>query len=836
MPKSHILLFTAQLFLLIHLISSNTDLCISNFETKKSQLCSQLGTSENPCYFINDECMDWFNECAEYSPSNNFDDNICQKITPSNKLKKCQVQTTSETKACIEVDKACEDFTDSTCLNLNLGEDKRCVFKNSKCEEHFYSCEGLLEEKCSQNIPSSNSQRCSWDTSTSSCVSQDRKCEDFIEYTEKGKKNLQCNALKSESPKICFMYGNNCVEEYKTCSQANDKTSCEKTIPKYDFDLSFSKSFTKCVWESEACVEKDRTCSDYKKRESDDPTYCNSFKSEKEENKKYKVCSINYKTDTCEEIYKSCEAYNSVISKDERKEEDCIIINPGSTTKKCAFDKEKKECKEVYKDCEDINSRNSCILHKLENANKYCIFDNNLCIEHYKTCEAYDEEFEEDKRNKEDCEAIIPFYSGGSYQCIFTEEKKCEKKKLETCEDYDGTLQYLCEQISPPESSTYRCAMKDKKCFTEYKTCYSYKNQENINNKERCESIILDTSYDKCLYENNMKSCYPAKKTCEEFFDSSDEECASHQVSDYNAECVHENNKCVEKTKYVYDYCNLYTGKDKKICEAIIPRSAFNRNSILYGQKCVIGQYGCTNVDKECSEAKDEKECYSITVSSSSNKECLFIDNTCKEQYKSCILYETNESTLNKETCESIVLKDDNKNKCVFTEGKDGAKGTCRTSEKKCADFNINLLAKQCFDLSSSLPIDTKKCSFKDNICKTVDKKTCAELSQILVATEEDCKTATTSSPNIKCIFKSRTCEEVSNHENTGNNDKDKDDNSSDNKSSDKTNDDKDKSSDSSNNNNDGGNNGNKDEDEYSNYSRKENLNKILLILLCVLV
>ena len=64
---------------------------------------------------------------------------IHKKITPSNNLKKCQVQTTSGTKKCIEVDKACEDFTDKTCFNLNVGSDKRCVLLNGKCEEHYNS-------------------------------------------------------------------------------------------------------------------------------------------------------------------------------------------------------------------------------------------------------------------------------------------------------------------------------------------------------------------------------------------------------------------------------------------------------------------------------------------------------------------------------------------------------------------------------------------------------------------------------------------------------------------------------------------------------------------------
>ena len=133
MNSNHISLLILQIFLLFQTVSSESDICSSNFDTKKAELCSKLGTSENPCYFIYDECRDWFKECAEYSPESNFDENICQKITPSNNLKKCIVQTNSEIKSCIEVDKACEDFSDKTCFNLNLDTDKRCVLINGKC-------------------------------------------------------------------------------------------------------------------------------------------------------------------------------------------------------------------------------------------------------------------------------------------------------------------------------------------------------------------------------------------------------------------------------------------------------------------------------------------------------------------------------------------------------------------------------------------------------------------------------------------------------------------------------------------------------------------------------
>ena len=120
-------------------------------------------------------------------------------------------------------------------------------------------------------------------------------------------------------------------------------------------------------------------------------------------------------------------------------------------------------------------------------------------------------------------------------------------------------------------------------------------------------------------------------------------------------------------------------------------------------------------------------------------------------------------------------------------------------------------MLKNVLNLTSSLPIDTKKCSFSDNICKTIDKS-CVELEYSIDATEETCKTATTSSPNIKCIYKNR-CIQANIFDKTDDND-----DTSDNKKSDKAIDD------------------DESEDNDVNYSKQNYLNKLLAILLCVMV
>ncbi len=64
---------------------------------------------------------------------------------------------------------------------------------------------------------------------------------------------------------------------------------------------------------------------------------------------------------------------------------------------------------------------------------------------------------------------------------------------------------------------------------------------------------------------------------------------------------------------------------------------------------------------KKCEEAKDENEC-GTTTPTDTNKNCVFTNNKCVEQYKTCEVYNGINGTIDKEVCESIILKD-NSNK-----------------------------------------------------------------------------------------------------------------------------------------------------------------------------
>ena len=137
-----------------------------------------------------------------------------------------------------------------------------------------------------------------------------------------------------------------------------------------------------------------------------------------------------------------------------------------------------------------------------------------------------------------------------------------------------------------------------------------------------------------------------------------------------------------------------------------------------------------------------------LSSASSGEKYCIYKDNKCQEEYISCEEYQNTGDTLDETTCNNIMIKDDFVNRCVFTKGTNGAKDTCQSTRKTCSDFNIDLLAKECFDLASD--VNTKKCSLSNKVCASVDK-TCLELYSASDAEESICKAAKTSSRNLAC-------------------------------------------------------------------------------------
>ena len=284
-------------------------------------------------------------------------------------------------------------------------------------------------------------------------------------------------------------------------------------------------------------------------------------------------------------------------------------------------------------------------------------------------------------------------FKNDTHGCLYT-GNKCELS-LKGCSSYKGTDSSVCATTTPTGHSTdanYKCELGNDGCKDVLKKCSDHK--EGITN---CENLDPQGDNKRCILNNNK--------------------CESH-----------------------YKTCNIL-GTNKETCEANIPLDKRN--------KCVWDGSSCQEKMKKCTEVKfddDDDECIGYEVTDSESQICLGSkDGSCKEQYKTCELYNEKVSNKKKEDCESLRYNGKNIYKCFF---KDGA---CSTGTK-CSDFTYE---SGCIGF---IPSDTdKKCSFINGVCKEI-YKTC-ELydtkTKIDDKKEADCKEIKEydNSGYYKCVF-----------------------------------------------------------------------------------
>ena len=725
----------------------------SQFEAIGQVKCGTLSNSTHSCIFSNGQCIANFIGCSAYVASNDkFVDSICTSIISPNANKKCSVKTTNDgAKLCDEETKKCNEYKfGDDCKSLIAGTNKRCVLYKGNCEEHSDECTGLSSNDCSKNIPRDNTQKCVWDTSSSSCISKNRLCSDFISYVDEEGGSLQCSQIEIESPKECFFDGKNCIDVIPRC-QDGDNTNCEEIKPltsdkdAYDID-------TKCIYDDGACGPQSKECEDY---EDDCET--------KSASNINKMCALE--GNKCKEIYITCDSYDALVNEGDRQSNACAAITPrNKDTKaidyysKCVLNDD-HECESVLKECNEFNNNKLlCNYHK-QDEDKICIFKNNQCQEQYRTCELYNSEA---NKNKGGCESILPKYPSEPVQkCIYVDVEgtsTCKKERME-CEDYTGTDAAFCNSITTNDTTIYKCVFRGDKCVAEYNGCGSYDGKE----RKVCESIKLDNEYNKCVLEND-KDCVERNKLCSEYLGIDEFECKNKYIgSDEYHSCNLINNKCVEVKKY--KYCSDYKGTNKQECEAIQPYKLDNNAVIDLTSRCIFKENeGCIRQSLKCGDATNAEQCQAISNSypSDSKKNCAFINNQCKEQFKSCELYNS-EATIEKTICDSIVFGDILTDKCVYEAPASGqTKGTCTAGTKICSDLKIELFKSECTALE--LTDVTKTCEFSNNVCSDT-KKYCSELSNESGLNNDKCNSAKVLAANHICVLKKDNsgCEEIIN-------------------------------------------------------------------------
>ena len=749
------------------------DLTISNCLSAEINL-----ETDERCVFNNYMCELHYEHCNHDAIKT--DRTKCNNNIPDDPKKKCSWDGST----CQEIDKECKDLTKEQCLilTLNLKENERCVLINDKCESHFSTCTNTEinsdETKCKNNIPSEKSKKCKWNGST--CQVDDRKCGDFIIYSDNNGGNSKCYSLVHDEKKICYFDGSHCIETFAECSkyEGDDETFCNNIIPlKKTIDSDEGSyivdKFNKCEMESNSCTEKPRVCSDYKKRSDDTGELCSQLQSEKDPNKVKAQCILE--GETCKDRYLKCENYNDLVTDETKRTEAECNLALADQYHKCTFKSDDhNQCITEKKKCEEINDPTICNAHVLDDTEKKCIFKNNLCKEEFKNCDIYKTHHSADltRINRDECESITPIYVGDNkkYKCIYKDEsgsKTCEKKLVE-CEEYEGNIESECKALSSSTNDTtlFSCKFINNKCVTQYIDCGTY-NYNQINNnklvdKKTCESIVFENDpFYKCYYQKD-KYCWEGPKLCSEYLGEDETICSQYGSLNSNKRCTIENKKCVEKYKpEVYQYCSDYRGTSKDICESIQPYNHDTTPTPDFSSRCEFKNNECVRISKKCEEAKNENECGAIQLTNT-DKECVFTNDKCIEQYKTCSKYNAITGPLDSNTCQSIIIKESEKyftKKCVYTEGA-GDTRTCAEETRGCSDFKIEFYRSEC---SRITPIDqTKKCSFFNNACSSVDK-TCLELNRLSNPTSETCGKAATSSSDKMCVVNDSNngCKEV---------------------------------------------------------------------------
>lgn len=381
----------------------------------------------------------------------------------------------------------------------------------------------------------------------------------------------------------------------------------------------------------------------------------------------------------CEEYQKECSEYTG--------NGDCTELDPGDESKsRCILVNDK--CKSHFLDCRDADSK-SCDTNIPLNPNKKCKWENDACQTIDKNCEDY-------KLGNFACSSLKP--KDEKKKCIYDNYKNECYEYYGTCE---GANSDICGTIKPLDNNNesldilYKCEFSDETCQKVKKKCNDYKPGEVP--FEYCEQYFYPSipQKQKCYYHKIEDKCYELYISCEDY------------------------NKQEESLK------------NKKTCELIQP---YKVDSDYY--KCVFdeGNKNCEKKKLACSEITEKDMCNSHSPLDE-KKMCVFVDNKCIEEYKSCEHYD-GEETKNKDVCESIILFNADLNidytkQCVFNED------TCEEKNlNECFDYIPGKNKLYCTNIKLSK--DKRKCAFNNNNCveqylkcddyTESDKKTCESI------------------------------------------------------------------------------------------------------------
>ena len=165
---------------------------------------------------------------------------------------------------------SCEEYEGNEkqiCESIQLITYSKCVLdKDLKCNERAFLCSEVFdEENCLYYAKASiNNKRCAYDSSRiDPCYEEYIKCEDYL-----GNDSTICTEIKLYDGKKCVFESDRCRTKNKTCSEVTTKEECKMIA------LSGSSNPDKRVCDyfeedtftppREYCMETYKYCSDYR--------------------------------------------------------------------------------------------------------------------------------------------------------------------------------------------------------------------------------------------------------------------------------------------------------------------------------------------------------------------------------------------------------------------------------------------------------------------------------------------------------------------------------------------------------------------------------------------
>ena len=397
-------------------------------------------------------------------------------------------------------------------------------------------------------------------------------------------------------------------------------------------------------------------------------------------------------------------------------------------------------------DCSDTfqsNLQYFCDNHNI-NTTHGCAYSNGQCISSFISCSSYTGEDE----NK--CKSII--LSDKLKKCKLVSKKCTEVNK--DCDDYDSSGDIACNSLYAGESQS--CVLVNDKCQAHYDKCEDFTVGVD---EAKCKANIPLDKNNKCIWDSENRACKEVLRECKDYFSTHYSDCGALSTSDENKICIDSSKGdfCEEQ----YKTCELYdtneSNKNKEDCEKIKTYSDTGKN-FDYSKICSFSGETCSTRDKKCEDITNSYDCKNFRPSDS-NTICIYRENECKTQYKTCYLYNEYASEKSKTDCESIEYYNsyyfDNTYKCVFNDG------TCTLTQRDCSEFNIRS------DCENQRPEDfSKKCIFIDGKCEE-QFRTCELYNEETSKTKEICEKILPDTTQYsrtldyysKCVFTETGCE-----------------------------------------------------------------------------